>query len=218
MEDYIFLIVFGIVSFAVIVIGIAIRKSQQKEEAERTRFAKNAKKRAEAAKSVKKIQWKDQFSIDGGIIDRDHKTLFGLVNEFNEGISIYQKPEQMVAILVSLTNYTQTHFQREEKLQQASGFSFCEDHKKEHGDLIEKFNGLKQKAMGANEDNITDVAVQIGSFLQEWITGHVLESDLPLKPYVDRMREEAESMEEMASKNKNHILEKADTPLDAEIQ
>ena len=200
MEDYIFLIGFGIVTFAVIVIGISIRKTQKKDEAERLRFVKNVKKRAEAAKSVKKVQWKEQFSIDQGVIDKDHKTLFDLVNDFNEGISFFQKPDQMVTILASLTDYTQTHFEREEKLQQASGYSFCEDHKKEHDALIETFNGLKQKAMGANEDNVTDVAVEIGSFLHEWLTGHVLESDLPMKPFVDRMREQAKSKEELPEK------------------
>ncbi len=196
MEDYLFLIGFGIVVFGVIVVGLTIRKSQKKEEAERLRFAKLAKKRAEAGKAVKKIHWRDQFSIDGGIIDRDHKGLCAKVNEFNVGIAFYQKPEQMTDLLASLTNYTKTHFEREETLQRASGFSFCEEHKKEHQALIETFEGLKQKALAATEDNVTDVAVEIGSFLHEWLTKHVLESDLSLKPYVDRMREQAEDKEE----------------------
>jgi len=54
--------------------------------------------------------------------------------------------------------------------------------------------------MRSNEDNITDVAVEIGTFLREWLTGHVFESDLPLKPYVDRMREHAAGMGELAQK------------------
>ena len=218
MEDYIFLIGFGVVTFAVIVTGITIRKSQKKDEAERIQFAKNAKKRAEAAKSVKKIQWKDQFCIDQGVIDKDHKTLFSLVNKFNRNIPSFKSPGQMLSILASLKKYTQTHFQREEKLQQVSGYSFCEEHKKEHEALIEKLNGFIEKVMRTNEDNVTDVAVEIGSFLEEWLTGHVLESDLPLKPYVDRLREGAKSKGEPASKNKNHTLEGADTPSDAGIQ
>ncbi len=198
MEDYTFLIGFGVIAVAVIVGGVMLRKSQKKEEAERIRFANNAKKRAEAAKSIKKIQWKDQFSIDQGVIDKDHKTLFGLVNKFNEGIPSFQSPGQMLSVLASLKKYTQTHFQREEKLQQVSGYSFCEEHKKEHEALIEKLNGFIEKVMGTNEDNVTDVAVEIGSFLEEWITGHVIESDLPLKPYVDRLREDVKSKGELA--------------------
>ena len=215
MGEYTFLIGIGVIAVAVVIGGVMMKKSQKKDEAERIRFARNAKKRAEAAKSVKKIQWKDQFSIGQRVIDKDHRTLFGLVNKFNESIPRFQNPGQMLSILASLKKYTQTHFQREEKLQQVLAFPFCEDHKKEHEALIEKLNGLIEKAMRANEDNVTDVAVEIGSFLEEWITGHVLESDLPLKPYVDRIREDAKSTGELALKNKNHILEGAVTPSDA---
>ena len=198
MEDYTFLIGFGVIAVAVIVGGVMMRTSDKKKAAEQTRSAEKEKKRAELSKSVKKIQWRDQFAIDGGIIDKDHRTLFGLVNEFNESIPRFQNPGQMLSILASLKKYTQTHFQREEKLQQVSGYSFCEEHKKEHEALIEKLNGFIEKVMRANEDNFTDVAVEIGSFLEKWITGHVIESDLPLKPYVDRLREDAKSKGEPA--------------------
>ena len=198
MEDYTFLIGFGVIAVAVIVGGVMMRTSDKKKAAEQTRSAEKEKKRAGLSKSVKKIQWRDQFAIDGGIIDKDHRTLFGLVNEFNESIPRFQNPGQMLSILASLKKYTQTHFQREEKLQQVSGYSFCEEHKKEHEALIEKLNGFIEKVMRANEDNFTDVAVEIGSFLEKWITGHVIESDLPLKPYVDRLREDAKSKGEPA--------------------
>ena len=52
--------------------------------------------------------------------------------------------------------------------------------------------------MQTTEDHVIDVAVEIGSFLQEWITGHVIESDLPLKSHVDRKREDIKSKGEQA--------------------
>lgn len=198
MEDYLFLIVFVIVSFAVIVVGIAINKSRKKVEAERQRIMNNARKRVAAAKSVRKIQWREEFTIDGGVIDDDHKTLFGLVNDFNEGIINFIAPNDLIPLLTSLTEYMQTHFQREEKLQEMSEFPFFEDHKKEHQALTEKFNDLKQKALKANEDTITDVVVEIGTFLQEWLTGHVIESDLPMKPYLKQASEKTEDTGESA--------------------
>lgn len=196
MEDYIFLVVFGVVSFGIIVIGISFNKSQKKAEEERIRFAKNARKRFAAAKSVKKIQWKDQFVIDKDVIDDDHRTLFKLINDFNEGIVSYITADQMLPHLTAFTDYTQTHFLREEKLQQECAFPFRDDHQKEHRALIEKFNGLKLKALKATEDNVTDVAVEIGNFLQEWLTGHVIESDLPLKPYMERAADNTQDVDE----------------------
>ena len=162
------------------------------------RKAEIENKKAELSKSIKKFQWGDQFAIDEGIIDKGNRTLFGLVNEFNESIPSFQSPGEMLSILASLKKYTQTHFPREEKLQLASEFPFYEDHKKEHEALVEKLNGFIEKVMGANEDNVTNVAVEIGSFLEEWLTVHVIENDLLLKPYVDRLRKDATSKSEPA--------------------
>jgi len=197
MADYTFLYGFGVIAVVVTVGGVMMRSSDKKGKAEKTRLAEKEKKRAELLKSIKKIQWGDQFTIDGGIIDKDHKTWFGLVNEFNESIPSFESPGQMLSILASIKKYTQTHFQREEKLQQILDFPFYEEHKKEHEALVEKLNGLIKKVMQENENNVTEIAVEIGSFLQEWITGHVIESDLPLKPFVDRLREDAKSKGEL---------------------
>ena len=198
MEDYIFLINFGVIAVLVVIGGVLLNKSHKKKVAEQTRAAEKRKKRAELLKSIKKIRWEDKFVIDGGVIDKDHKTLFGLVSEFNESIPNFQSPGEMLSILASVKKYSQTHFQREEKLQQILEFPFCEDHKKEHEALIEKLNGLIKKVMQTKEDNVIDVAVEIGSFLQEWITDHVIESDLPLKSYVDRKREDVKNKSELA--------------------
>jgi len=67
-----------------------------------------------------------------------------------------------------------------------------------NGPLIEKLKGLSHKALAANEDNITNVAVEIAKFLQDWLTGHVIENDLPLKPYMERIREETQDMPKLA--------------------
>ena len=198
MEDYIFLVNFGVIAVLVIIGGVMLNNSHKKKAAELARSADKRKKKAELLKSIKKVQWKDQFAIDGGVIDDDHKTLFGLVNEFNESIPSLESPGQMLSILASIKKHTQTHFPREEKLQQILDFPFCEEHQKEHEALVEKLNGLIKKVMQTNEDHVLDVAVEIGSFLQEWITGHVIESDLPLKSLVDRKREDVKSKGEQA--------------------
>ena len=196
MAEYAFLINFGVLAVVALIIGIMMRISHKKEVAKRTRLAEIAKKRAGLLNSINKIHWEDQFAIDGGVIDKGNKTLFDLVNEFNESIPSLQLPGEMLSILASLKKYTQTHFPREEKLQLTSDFPFFEDHKKEHEALIEKLNGLIKKVMQTKEDNVIDVAAEITSFLEKWITGHVLESDLSLKPYVDRLRENVKSKSE----------------------
>ena len=200
-DDYLFLVIFGVVAFGVIVAGLAIRNSQKKEEEERQRLTRNTRKRWAAAKNIRKINWRDQFVIDDGEIDEDHNHLLKLINEFNAGIITFIKPEQLVPVQTSFTEYTETHFKREEELQKETKFPFCAEHKEEHKALIETFNGLKLKASKANEDNVTDVAVEIGKFLQDWLTKHVIESDLPLKAYLKRNAEEAKETDDLAEQS-----------------
>ena len=61
MDDYLFLVIFGVVAFGVIVAGLAIRNSQKKEEEERQRLTRNTRKRLAAAKNIRKINLKHDF-------------------------------------------------------------------------------------------------------------------------------------------------------------
>jgi len=172
----------------------ALRNRDEKLAAVTARLDKRAEKRAAAVKSVKMIEWEDAYAVDWGVIDNDHKTLFKLINKFNRNIANFRSPDQMVPYIESLRKYTQTHFKREEMLQEKVGYAFFDDHKQEHQALIEKLDGLAQSALRANDDTITDAAMDLGSFFADWLTGHVIENDLPMRPYVDRMREHAEKL------------------------
>ncbi len=199
MSDYLFLIVFAILAVVVVVVvGIKIKTSHKKSDAERSKQAsimkKQAEKRKQLAKSVKIIQWSDQYIVDQGIIDKDHQFLFTQINKFNMAIPALQTADQMMPLLISLQRYTQAHFAREEKLQLASGYIFHEDHQAEHKAMIDKLNGFVKKAEKAKNENLLEVVSEIGTFLQEWLTGHVIENDLTMTPYVDRIRENSAGM------------------------
>ena len=60
--------------------------------------------------------------------------------------------------------------------------------------MIEKFKVLIGKAMRSVEDSISAVAVEINTFLSTWIIEHIIENDLPMKAYVEKMAEHAAGM------------------------
>ena len=60
--------------------------------------------------------------------------------------------------------------------------------------MIEKFRGLIGKAMRSVEDSISVVAVEINTFLSMWMIEHIIENDLPIKAYVEKMAEHAAGM------------------------
>ena len=57
--------------------------------------------------------------------------------------------------------------------------------------MIEKFKVLIGKAMRSVEDFISAVAVETNTFLSTWIIEHIIENDLPMKAYVEKMAEHA---------------------------
>jgi len=205
MVDLGYLGIFAAVAITVIALLLMIRNAINKRESEvsgvvaqhlKQKAEKEAKKEA-LRKSIKIIKWDDRFVVDGGLIDRDHKALFKLVNAFNKNVPDFESLSQMAPFLKSLSKYMLAHFKREEKLQEVSGFIFSDEHQQEHKEMIEKFQVMLNKANKANRHNITDIAVEIGEFLQEWLTDHVIENDLQMRPFVDRMKEHSETMAEL---------------------
>ena len=207
MQEYTSLIIFifigAIVICSVFMINNKLNKSTadaiKSKKAEAKKEEERAAKRASLSKSVKKIKWGPQFVIDKGIIDRDHKYLFDLINAFNENVPKFQTSIDVMPFLDSLLKYMQAHFKREEKLQKIVGFISKDEHKKEHAEMIEKFKVLIGKTKRADLDSISDVAVEIGTFLSTWLTEHVIENDLPMKVHVDKMKEHTGGMQKSES-------------------
>lgn len=205
MVDLGYIGVFAAVTITVFALLLMIRSAINRRETEvsgvvaqhlKLKAEKEAKKQA-LRKSIKLIKWDDTFIVDGGILDRDHQALFKLINAFNKSVPDFESPSQVAPFLKSLSKYIQAHFKREEKLQQVSGFIFHDEHKEEHQVMVEKYNVLVLKASKATRQNITDIAVEIGDFLQEWLTEHVIENDLQMRPFVDRMKEHSSTMTEL---------------------
>ena len=48
--------------------------------------------------------------------------------------------------------------------------------------------------MRSVEDFISGVAVETNTFLSTWIIEHIIENDLPMKAYVEKMAEHAAGM------------------------
>ena len=148
--------------------------------------------------AVKRMEWSEELVVDGSIIDRDHKTLIELINDFNENVPNFSKPEDLSPYLLSLKKYTQTHFGREERLQRSAHYHLHEEHLEEHRDMVAQLDKMIEKAEAADGEKITPVAVEIATFLTDtWLVNHIMVNDMPMRPYVDSMREEAEGMLEM---------------------
>ena len=140
------------------------------------------------------IRWREAMSVDGGVIDDDHKHLIDIINHFEEIAADGLTRGEAVEVLSSLQFYASTHFRREESLQKVSRYPHHEAHKQEHANLeaaLEKIiAGLRD-----HDDRIEAAAAkEIGGLLRHWLLDHVLETDRKMRPYVDVFKERADAI------------------------
>ena len=76
------------------------------------------------------LQWDDSMSVGVEALDEDHKFLIGLLNQVS-GAVVSGDPDFMVtrSVLLSLVDYLDFHFKREENVMEAVGYPDLEAHK-----------------------------------------------------------------------------------------
>jgi len=141
------------------------------------------------------IQWRDNMSVDGGLIDADHKHLIEIINKFEVfskgGLSV----DQAMEILYALKFYSSTHFRREERLQLLAGFPYAEEHKLEHEELLQQLGHVIEEFRNLAPDaDYHEYARETAELLRHWLIDHVLNRDLTMKGYVDLLKKETSGM------------------------
>ncbi|MEZ5840688.1 MAG: hemerythrin family protein [Hyphomicrobiales bacterium] len=141
------------------------------------------------------IVWKDSFSIDGGLIDNDHRYLILLINEILEGIKDGEEPLGVRRNIGRLRCFARLHFDREEVLQTVAGFEHGVSHALLHTDLIDQLDeaieiaeGLAKRGACHDVDARAEDCDRMKTFLYRWLLVHILQEDAKMRPYVGRMR------------------------------
>jgi hemerythrin-like metal-binding protein len=119
------------------------------------------------------FEWNDSLSVHDSMIDEDHKTLIGMVNELHDAADLGQDYITLSNILQRLATYTQEHFQREEDLMKSIAYPRFKVHKEQHRKLLERVTDLQKELDRAREL----VAIETAELLRFWLTSHILLSD-----------------------------------------
>ncbi|MBL4899005.1 MAG: hemerythrin family protein [Colwellia sp.] len=129
------------------------------------------------------IQWTPEYSVGNKEMDEQHKTLFIMINEF-----FHQEDRKAVIKLFnSLTTYVDIHFKAEENLLRQINYPKTAEHIKKHDQLKDKFHLLEQKLDSYN----MDLHHKISTFLYNWLTSHILKSDMDYKSYAISIEEKS---------------------------
>jgi hemerythrin len=126
------------------------------------------------------ITWNDALSVHIAEIDAQHKCLIDLINQLHDSMKAGKGNAVIGSVLLDLIKYTQFHFATEEKYFQKYAYPEYFLHKKQHDDLTRKTNELN----AAYAQGKLTISLETMSFLKNWVSTHILESDQKYSPFL----------------------------------
>jgi len=120
------------------------------------------------------VSWDEKYSVKVPEIDAQHKRLFDLINAFYEAIMAKQSAEGMKKIIHGLIQYTEFHFQYEERLLERFRYPGLDDQRRAHKAFVEKVTDFHNRF---SEGKLL-LTVEVTNFLKSWLVDHILASDL----------------------------------------
>jgi hemerythrin len=127
--------------------------------------------------------WSDDFSVGEPEIDRQHQTLFSLINNLHSAMLAGGGAEKANEVLASLVQYTNEHFSAEEELMRRVRYPELTLHKAVHDAFSRKVEGLLQRQRQGGKSLVT---IEVMNMLKDWLTAHIKGIDHLYAPYIAR--------------------------------
>jgi hemerythrin len=131
------------------------------------------------------IVWSEQYSVGVERIDAQHKQIIDMVNLLHDALAKKDASAEIKQVLVSLVDYTQTHFVAEEKLMISVGYPAVDVHLQKHAKLTSDLHGVLVRLRQG--ENIS--ARRLFGLLRNWWTTHIERDDMQYGEWIRRLRE-----------------------------
>jgi hemerythrin-like metal-binding protein len=119
------------------------------------------------------VTWDSSYSVYVTEIDRQHQTLFFMINELSNSISQDKGPQALAKSLDDMAVYTGEHIATEERLFDKYSYPWSGSHKAEHQIFTQRVSAIiqeyKQGKSGLNH--------QIISCWSDWLKNHIVAKD-----------------------------------------
>lgn len=132
------------------------------------------------------IVWTKFFSTGINYVDRQHKQLINIANEFHEHVINNANKSSLFSTLNKLIAYAEEHFRDEELVMEKANINseHLERHKKLHEELTLSVFELNSELERGEKKTIQDIE----NFLDEWLIKHILEEDRKMLPFSANVR------------------------------
>jgi hemerythrin-like metal-binding protein len=124
------------------------------------------------------IAWKSFYTVNHPVLDAEHKQIIEYVNELYVAMNSPMDSEAKKRVLERLVQYTQTHFDHEEKFMREVDYPDLAVHKALHDDMRRRTIGLRTHLTSVTA---RDVLV----FLKDWLLDHIQGEDKKYASYVE---------------------------------
>lgn len=138
--------------------------------------------------------WNDNLLIGVEEVDKQHKELVHMIENFFESCTNRFPQERLLTMLEFLETYVVEHFRDEEALQEKIGFPGLEEHRKIHESFNLTLCNLKVKLQTGSQ--ISLLIDEMNTNLSRWLIKHIMEEDQKIGEY---MRENNINLSQEAS-------------------
>ncbi|SMC22961.1 hemerythrin-like metal-binding domain protein [Desulfacinum hydrothermale DSM 13146] len=134
--------------------------------------------------------WTDEYSVGDFDLDRQHKRLFALVNQLAHAMRQGQGKKVLEPIVGELVDYTQTHFEDEERAMERCGYPDLAAHRETHAKFVQKV----QEVVDKFQKGEVGLSFEVLEFLETWLKKHILGTDCQYAPHLSGGREDASDL------------------------
>lgn len=118
-----------------------------------------------------KIEWTEGLSTGVEIIDDQHKELLSKMNDISHAIEHNHSPDAISKTLDFMMEYTEYHFDTEDKKMVETEYPRIEYHRKMHNEFVDTLKKMTEEFL---EDGATqELAESVNVFLFNWLVKHI---------------------------------------------
>lgn len=130
------------------------------------------------------FEWSESISVKIPTIDEQHKKLFKIAKDIHELVQNYNGQDSFYVIvrtIKELKNYTEYHFEEEEKMMKKYDYPDIGQHITQHKEFIEYLNQIDLKEV---DDNPEESIHNLLKFIAGWIFKHINNTDFKYTDYI----------------------------------
>jgi len=130
--------------------------------------------------SSEPYKWKEEYNVNIGIIDEQHKKFLDIINELKIVINGNQCKDRVSDIFFQLAYLIDHYFIKEEIYFKDVAYPNFDQHKEEHKQFIERTIQFQKDV----ENNKPKLCLEIYQYLENWFDEHILKYDKEAVDYL----------------------------------